>query len=65
MLQGEHSAILPAFFKLKFVIKTFVLSILSGRFTQVLLYFDTASFQSQVSTTVKHLLVTASKIGDF
>ena len=28
MLQGEHSAILPTFIKLRFVIKIFVLSIL-------------------------------------
>ena len=38
MLQGEHSAIRSTFIKLPFVIKIFVLSILSGRFTQVLLY---------------------------
>ena len=38
MLQGEHSAILLTFIKLSFVIKVFVLSFLSGRFTQVLLY---------------------------
>ena len=38
MLQEEHSAILSTFIKLPFVIKIFVLSILSGRFTQVLLY---------------------------
>ena len=41
MLQGEHSAILLTFIQLPFVIKTFVMSILSGRFTQVLLYFST------------------------
>ena len=35
---GEHSAILLTFIKLAFVIKIFVLSFLSGRFTQVLLY---------------------------
>ena len=40
MLQGEHSAILSTFIKLPFVIKIFVLSILSGRFTQVLLYMN-------------------------
>ena len=34
----EHIAILSTFIKLPFVIKTFLLSILSGRFTQVLLY---------------------------
>ena len=41
MLQNaprEHSAILSTFIKLPFVFKTFVLSILSGRFRQVLLY---------------------------
>ena len=38
MLQGEHSAILSTFIKLPFVIKIIVLSILSGRFTQILLY---------------------------
>ena len=38
MLQGEHSAILLTSIKLPFAIKIFVLSILSGRFTQVLLY---------------------------
>ena len=38
MLQGEHSAILSTFIRLPFVIKVFVLSILSGCFTQVLLY---------------------------
>ena len=35
MLQVEHSAILLTFIKLPFVIKIFVLSILSGRCTQV------------------------------
>ena len=38
MLQGEHSAILSTFIKLSFVINIFVLSILSGRLRQVLLY---------------------------
>ena len=38
MLPLEQSAILLTFIKLPFVIKTFVLSILNGRFTQVLLY---------------------------
>ena len=38
MLQGEHSAILLTFIKLSFIIEIFVLSILSGRFAQVLLY---------------------------
>ena len=38
MLQGEHSAILSTFIKQSFVIKIFVFSILSGRFTQVLQY---------------------------
>ena len=35
MLQGEHSAILLTFIKLPVVIKIFVLSFLSGRFTPV------------------------------
>ena len=35
--KGEHSAILLTFIKEPFVIKIFILSILSGRFTQVLL----------------------------
>ena len=38
MLQGEHSEILLTFIKLPFVIKIFVLSVLIGNFTQVLLY---------------------------
>ena len=38
MLQGEHSAILSTFIKLTNVIKSFVLSIFSDRFTHVLLY---------------------------
>ena len=37
-LQEENSAILSTFIRLPFDIKIFVLSILSGRFTQVLLY---------------------------
>ena len=38
MLQGVHSAILLTSIKQQFVIKIFVLSFLSGRFMQVLLY---------------------------
>ena len=38
--KGEHSAILLTFIKLPFVIEILVLSILSGRFTQVLLYMS-------------------------
>ena len=38
MVQEEHCALLSTFVKLPFVIKIFVLSIFSGRFTQVLLY---------------------------
>ena len=38
MLQGEHSAILSRFIKLPFVLKIFVLSMLSGRLRQILLY---------------------------
>ena len=37
MLQGEHFAILSTFIKHPFFIKSFVLSILSGLFTQILL----------------------------
>ena len=37
MPQGEHSAILSTFINLPNAIKTIVLSVLSGRFTQVLL----------------------------
>ena len=37
-LMKEHSVILLTFIRLKFVIKIFVVSILSDRFTQVLLY---------------------------
>ena len=39
MLQWEHSATLSTFIKLTFVIKIFVLSNFSGRFTQVLLEY--------------------------
>ena len=38
MLQRKHPSILSTFSKLPVVIKTFVLSICSVRFTQVLLY---------------------------
>ena len=50
MHQGEHSAILSTFIKLLFVIKIlkFVLSILSGHFTEVLLYlWKTALFKDK------------------
>ena len=40
----EHSAILSTFIELPFVIKTFALSILSGHFTQVLLYLHLLLF---------------------
>ena len=57
MLQGEHSAILLTFIKLLFVIqlKIFVLFILSGRFTQVLLYwiYKAVYFQVDVDKAVK------------
>ena len=43
MLPLKHSAILLTFIKLPFVIKIFVLSILSGHFTQVLLYIRKVS----------------------
>ena len=38
MLQREHSAILPIFIRLPFVVKSLCCLFLSGRFTQVLLY---------------------------
>ena len=38
MLQGEHSAILSTFIELLFVISIFILSILKGRFTLIILY---------------------------
>ena len=41
--QGDHSAMLLTFIKLPFVIKIFVLSILSGCSTQVLLYISMLS----------------------
>ena len=40
MLQGEHSAILLTCIKLPFVINIFELTIFSGCFKQVLLYFN-------------------------
>ena len=36
----EHSAILSTFIKLSFVVKTFVLSISSGRLRKVLLFIE-------------------------
>ena len=36
-IHGDHSAIFSAFIKLPFFMKTFILSILSGRLRQVLL----------------------------
>ena len=41
----RHSTILLTFIKLPFVIKVFVMSILSGRFRQVLLYIFYFSFK--------------------
>ena len=43
MLPVEHSAILSTFIKLPINIKIFVLSIISGRFTQFLLYIQLAT----------------------
>ena len=40
MLKGEHSAILPTFIKLPFVIKIYFCLFLSGRFTQVQSYIN-------------------------
>ena len=61
MLQGEHSAILSTFINLPFVIKILVLSILSGRFTQVLLYVYFCSYYSK--TYVKRPLSKRPTIG--
>ena len=49
MLQGEHYAILSTFIKQPFVTKILVLSILSGRFTQALLYAETFKAYNLVS----------------
>ena len=40
MLQGEYSAILSTSVKLPFVIESFIISILSGRLSYVLLYLQ-------------------------
>ena len=55
MLQREHSAILSTFIKLPFAIKTYVLSICSGRLIQVLLYLEVFEFLLK-SVTVKYIL---------
>ena len=60
MLQGEHSAILLTFIKLPFGIKIFVLSILSGRFRQVLLYMKLLLGLSIRQVYVSFILVTRS-----
>ena len=63
MLQRDHSAILSTFTKLSFVLKIFVLSILSGRLRQVLLYYNIGLIYSGIhikklaliySETAKH-----------
>ena len=48
MLQREHSAILSTCIKLTSIFKTFVLSILSGRLRQVLLYMYTVDFSKKL-----------------
>ena len=56
--KGEHSAILPSFIKLQFVVKIFVWSFLSGRLRQVLLYgerFKSIFFLLILMKKVKHL----------
>ena len=55
MLQGEHSAILLTFVKLPFIIKIFVLSILSGRSTQVLLYTHCLNARADLPHLPSHL----------
>ena len=62
MLQGEHSAIRSTFIKLPFVINIFVLSILSGRFTQVLLYMITIILAQKRENTNSLLLFCMEKM---
>ena len=47
----EHSAILSNFIKLPFLIRIFILSFLSGRFTKVLLYRGSLLGKSTLLTT--------------
>ena len=43
----EHSAILLTFIKLAFIVKSFVLLFLSGRFRQILLYVEIGNLQER------------------
>ena len=61
MLQGKHSEILLTFIKLPFVIKTFVLSILRGRFTQLLLYVPSCGHSRYDCTKAFSYIVKCSK----
>ena len=54
MLQNAPSAILSTFIKLTFAINIFVLSIMRGRFTQVLLYACTINLLYTATTTVEN-----------
>ena len=56
MLQREHSAILLTFIKLPFVIKTFVLSIFSGRLRHVY------SLPSNISGAKRRTIYTYSTV---
>ena len=67
MLQREHSAILPTFIKLPFISKILVLFILSGSFTQGLLYFHyiptTSCMSTFFSSTTEAWLLTSTVSG--
>ena len=60
MLQGEHSAILSTVIKLPFVIQIVVLSVLSDRFRQFLLYLFRGRVHSVFSSFHNHLAVEQS-----
>ena len=57
MFQGEHSAILSTVIKLPFAIKIFVLSVLSGRFNQVLLYDSEKPFTLRLAFLMDSLRI--------
>ena len=65
MLQGEYSAILLTFIKLPFVIKTFVLSIFGGCFTQVLLYVEIKLKKCRLCKHAKSKLPSMQSAADF
>ena len=59
MLQGEHSAILSTFIKLPVVIKTMFCLFLSGRFTQLLMYFENSVYPDQLAYKERISFLTA------